>query len=941
MNLESVATGPSSSPVDNIVSLGQGRKVAPRSLVISPNLDALLEHEERKRAQNSNNASGAEPGTPESFQQLVSPQQSGPAGEYPGLPPPPRRVKGPKSPLSPMTGPPPWGAEERIETTTTASSSLSNPYINPAPTLDEVLLSGMGVESGNGRDGSEKVTRTLPWSPNDGSNSRQQSHPTQNIAEHVASLDLPSSSLTSQIIIAGPRSGAKLVNKSKPQDMRQADIGNAEPYALGRSPDDPSSVVNTPWRRRPLISHGQQSSISSMDSTDTSSTRPASTEENGPRLSISSTIYPGSSDNSHQHSLFNERTSYDMTRNSFMEIYSPANPAFNFGQNSPTDTTSEPLSPINFAASPVSENSFASYPIDTKPTHASKPPVPTTPKPIFSRQILKSRQTSPRSSPPPLTLYEQSPTESRLPPTTNFLDVDERADLVRKHRKLARVFGQTPRADAIAQQDTGHNSTDPSSKSRRRGAAAFNLDGLRRHSMPLSPDDVSFLSIVSPTLEGYPASRTKSKIGSAVHSGKSNDLHSHQATSQIKSSSRTSFIDLSDDEKEAPAPSSEPLEKNSTPDSPPQSLLETMSLEEQPDDERKRKRERLAKLHRFLGSRVPANLVLGIEDLEASLPAASMAPSAYRGSSSENDENSRKAWMKRRRSNSSSTSSRPEELERVKEELDDKEKAINVRRAQKMEKVFGVAPPLTLYHTRHCPSPSALAPPKSLPPLPVPVGVLSDPALPTSWNLNSNRATYIKPKTKKNHRPGTSESNKQLLPKGIDGFEDYAIHPNVRHSLIYNHYQHSLNSLNDILDRDDRESLAELHDYLNNADAPTPKADEDFSTRLDRRASIASTIKSERRRSLPARTSMISLAGSEYSITTPKAEITTFQLRRRRAAKLTQFFGVNYRELINDVLESIENGVDHEQRRGTLRAEEVEDLRSKLRNLKTKRQGLF
>lgn len=98
------------------------------------------------------------------------------------------------------------------------------------------------------------------------------------------------------------------------------------------------------------------------------------------------------------------------------------------------------------------------------------------------------------------------------------------------------------------------------------------------------------------------------------------------------------------------------------------------------------------------------------------------------------------------------------------------------------------------------------------------------------------------------------------------------------------------------------------------------------SSRLERQASIASTIKSERRRSLPARTSMISLAGSEYTINinTPKAEITTFQVRRRRAAKLTQFFGVNYRELVNDILDSIESGVDHEHMQGTLREEEFE-----------------
>lgn len=68
---------------------------------------------------------------------------------------------------------------------------------------------------------------------------------------------------------------------------------------------------------------------------------------------------------------------------------------------------------------------------------------------------------------------------------------------------------------------------------------------------------------------------------------------------------------------------------------------------------------------------------------------------------------------------------------------------------------------------------------------------------------------------------------------------------------------------------------------------------------------------------------MLSIA-SEYSITSPKPEVTDFQLRRRRAAKLTQFFGVDYRDLINDVLESIEHGLEHERKRGTLNPDEVE-----------------
>jgi hypothetical protein len=91
----------------------------------------------------------------------------------------------------------------------------------------------------------------------------------------------------------------------------------------------------------------------------------------------------------------------------------------------------------------------------------------------------------------------------------------------------------------------------------------------------------------------------------------------------------------------------------------------------------------------------------------------------------------------------------------------------------------------------------------------------------------------------------------------------------------------------------------------------------------DRRLSNASSVKPERRRSLPARTSMTSVA-SEFSVTNSKPDVSDFQVRRRRAAKLTQFFGVNYRELINDVLESLETGLELERRRGTLRAEEVE-----------------
>lgn len=79
-----------------------------------------------------------------------------------------------------------------------------------------------------------------------------------------------------------------------------------------------------------------------------------------------------------------------------------------------------------------------------------------------------------------------------------------------------------------------------------------------------------------------------------------------------------------------------------------------------------------------------------------------------------------------------------------------------------------------------------------------------------------------------------------------------------------------------------------------------------------------------RRRSLPVLSSRISL-DSEYIASAPEtSDDAGFQERRRKAAKLTQFFGVDYRELINDVLQSIEHGVKNEHKSGTLRAEEAE-----------------
>ena len=101
-------------------------------------------------------------------------------------------------------------------------------------------------------------------------------------------------------------------------------------------------------------------------------------------------------------------------------------------------------------------------------------------------------------------------------------------------------------------------------------------------------------------------------------------------------------------------------------------------FEEQADEDRRRKRERLSKLHRFLGSRVPINLVLGTDD-DVEGPPSPLHKS----------ESSPTTWLKRKSSLAIlSSSHRSNDLERVKEDLNEKEKHINVRRAIKMEKAF-------------------------------------------------------------------------------------------------------------------------------------------------------------------------------------------------------------------------------------------------------------
>jgi hypothetical protein len=96
-------------------------------------------------------------------------------------------------------------------------------------------------------------------------------------------------------------------------------------------------------------------------------------------------------------------------------------------------------------------------------------------------------------------------------------------------------------------------------------------------------------------------------------------------------------------------------------------------------DERRKKRDKLAKLHRFLGSRVPVDMGLGGD---APLPDTPGTPVQ--------DMDAARRWQRQLRRRSSSAAFPPnwgDHAERAQPELGEREKAIVVRRAQKMEKV--------------------------------------------------------------------------------------------------------------------------------------------------------------------------------------------------------------------------------------------------------------
>lgn len=268
------------------------------------------------------------------------------------------------------------------------------------------------------------------------------------------------------------------------------------------------------------------------------------------------------------------------------------------------------------------------------------------------------------------------------PPTTNLLRPWERADLVRKNRKLTQLLGETPSPFRVSslRASARSSSVEPSSRAGRYRTGwappigAHIIDTLRRHSSPPSP--VETVPYVELSQAGEGGGHRRGKDMERGNRGK-------PESDAGKAIDPASFMDLSlsDDENSSFAYFQSPHSFGSPAPSRPFDSPDFMANFYSPDDERRRRREKIAKLHRFLGSHVPTSLVLGLSDADDTLPA--LDPPTNTTSS---------RYPNRRRSSSAAEFKRNwfDSDDRVKEELDEREKAINVRRAVKMEKVWSV-----------------------------------------------------------------------------------------------------------------------------------------------------------------------------------------------------------------------------------------------------------
>ncbi|KAG8801956.1 hypothetical protein FRC17_006520, partial [Serendipita sp. 399] len=706
---------------------------------------------------------------------------------------------------------------------------------------------------------------------------------------------------------------------------------------------------------------------------------------------------------------------------------------------------------------------------------------PESTSPKGSRQVLVDGSDKPRIATPDISVELGS---TGRPSTTNLLDQKERAELVRKNRKIVQVLG--PGATPAAQTHMRAGASSPSNmdhlgyrrdyvhRSTQSDALAFgehrydNATDGRRQDQPIKSQvahklswsaldqDTIFLSVngrrhsspMSPTLI-TPANDTTrdadvasmSSLGSIIKPANGNGGRG----SSSRSNSPTSFIELSDDDGvktpkrrrsvDLPEPQEHELGNGNLgnvsrpiPSDLPESIrASTPSLDDfqteysvsrrkwggsvtplrakpsiasslsrsdndvrrvdhwrgDPKDEweleRQRKRQQLAKIHRYLGSKVPAELVVGY----SSSTVQPIAPVHVTPKGQD-----LQAEKKRRRSSSATMypswdhpSTRPSSGQTSTDGLSSAERMQKMKSAAKIEQIFGEPPPRRLSLSLTRPSEKA----RDDVYLPQPDSGLHEDRVTSSKGYKAKSPFGKRPSTAGSSRPSTTQSTTGLMSsynkdierekrqraKGIesqetqvmevdrspypigtalgspwdDQYDDVIdisplptsvygskapVQPGVPTSRQFHDYRNSLNTLHRILDQDDRQSLNELHAVLDSDEEEDEVHANGYHSssphgNADRHRPPLQSPTEHQHKTIQPRMSLASIntvaTDSTYATLTPKPM--DFQARRKRAAKLTQFFGATYRDLFGEVLDRIERGMLEEVALGEMSQEEM------------------
>ncbi|EJU00063.1 hypothetical protein DACRYDRAFT_23582 [Dacryopinax primogenitus] len=551
---------------------------------------------------------------------------------------------------------------------------------------------------------------------------------------------------------------------------------------------------------------------------------------------------------------------------------------------------------------------------------------------------------------PLLPSIPQSPVDLTRPETTNLLDPTQKEVLRRRTRKLEQLLGTTHFRSGGFEDGT----TVDASRSIKRDSGREQAD--RRTS------STGTRLVRSRTASGPPTTKTQ---GGRFCVPLSSSLQRIASISTLNSDG---------------VPVSSP------------SIGASSDWEDDPTEkEKRRRRQTLQKIHRYLGVVVPADLVApSSSGLGAPLPLPAEPPVA--GPIWPYEDKKQTTWK-----TLFTRSSGPPKLDesvwkpsavgvgvgtrRVdarrqepQAQASPDEHARNVKRAAKMEQLFGSPPPPALYLSRPAGTPfSPTADSPVSPNTPLVLGTRrraksqDSPARPRFDGIIVTTEEEIEieilepgPMSQSYGAVGLGIGQKQKQKRErIKSDGDAVDHAGDCHEVSemgelsaddvqgesFKSYRRSLASLDYLTQAGNRNSLATLLQFVSQSDnldgndpLPTPPRSSSLTPSSH---VLSSTVPADimiPRPSAqdPETASLVSFAMSTHDPT----EIAPAPPAWKRAAKLRKFFGVTYRELFDQLLEKIETGAREDLERGLLSKEEFEIVVKDLRALRDRREGL-